>query len=376
MKAAGPKEMTRKAFSRYLSAVRPWGEGDWGILLVLVLLAVWLRIFFAVNLHDSMESQDIAHLYTMANRAVDTPIDTRTGPLYILFIRLAYSVLTDYDLRAVIFTQSALISFCVLLIYGTARRIFSRRAGIAAAGITAVYPNFILGGIRYDPYPFSLLIVTAVLALPLITAREKTRSALAGALAGTAILFEPILAWLAPGVLAVTRRRLIFMAAFFIVLAPWTIRNSMKSGLAVPVYSTWGVYRLELRKYMSRDNRWQTADKLYENVQAVFSRDSGGPPGQGAKNDSLGRNVGYAVSYSYTLILILGLAGLMRNYRREQWRTVLPVALYLLLMVFLADLKTRHRMPAEPLLIIYASTLFSRAFRPESGGPSSYTRRG
>jgi hypothetical protein len=63
----------------------------------------------------------------------------------------------------------------------------------------------------------------------------------------------------------------------------------------------------------------------------------------------------------WLFIALLGFAGLARLYRREHRPIVAPIAGYVLLVIFFSIFKFRFRLLMEPLLVLYASALLSRA---------------
>jgi hypothetical protein len=65
----------------------------------------------------------------------------------------------------------------------------------------------------------------------------------------------------------------------------------------------------------------------------------------------------HLLQYSFVLVSLLGLAGLMKYYDRSQTRTILPVASYVALTVILTFYTRRYLSIVEPVLLVYASIL-------------------
>ena len=65
----------------------------------------------------------------------------------------------------------------------------------------------------------------------------------------------------------------------------------------------------------------------------------------------------YAAAYMYVGLMIIGLYGILT--RADRKRLILPagVAGYLLLVLILSELRVRHRMPLEIILVPYASVV-------------------
>jgi 4-amino-4-deoxy-L-arabinose transferase-like glycosyltransferase len=106
------------------------------------------------------------------------------------------------------------------------REVAGERAGLVAAGLGAVYPMLWLADAAAMSETTSMLLVTAVL-LTAHRARGWRGMALLGALIGLAALARGEAVGLL-GLLLVDRRRaLAGLAAFVLVLAPWTIRNAL-----------------------------------------------------------------------------------------------------------------------------------------------------
>jgi hypothetical protein len=106
------------------------------------------------------------------------------------------------------------------------REVAGERAGLVAAGLGAVYPMLWLADAAAMSETTSMLLVTAVL-LTAYRARGWRGMALLGALIGLAALARGEAVGLLVLLLVDRRRALAGLAAFVLVLAPWTIRNAL-----------------------------------------------------------------------------------------------------------------------------------------------------
>ena len=121
----------------------------------------------------------------------------------------------------------------VVLIGLLGRRVAGERVGLAAAGIAAVYPMLWAADVSLmSETLYGALVVGALLAALALRARPgPARAALLGALIALAALTRgEALLLLALLVVPLCRRRwrllAVSLAAFAVVLAPWTIRNA------------------------------------------------------------------------------------------------------------------------------------------------------
>lgn len=152
---------------------------------------------------------------------------------------------------------------------------FGPRAGILAAGITAVYPELVWFAAHF--WSEILLLTVFYWALERVAAAERASSTAIAVAAGllwgasvltreTVLYFAPFaaffLAWRRPGG---GRRAAAFLLAMVLVVAPWTYRNWRVFGAFVPV-STAGALNLW------QGNATLTREEVYERYWAVRGR--------------------------------------------------------------------------------------------------------
>ena len=116
---------------------------------------------------------------------------------------------------------------------------------------------------------------------------------------------------------------------------------------------------MNLGKFKPLDSR-KLLDGLYANASAVLGRDWRDNYEQGM--DPKIRDFNYVRSYSYIVLMVLGLAGLIKHSKREHLIYFLPVYGYIVLLIFLTQLqgKIDSRILAEPVLVAYVATLLGR----------------
>lgn len=176
------------------------------------------------------------------------------APLYAYFLGLLYRVFGhDYFLARLV--QIALGAATCALILAVGRKVFTRRVGLIAGLIGAVYGTLVFyDGELIRPFLLNVLSLSALLAL--LKARESPgfgRWAAAGLLLGLAAItwelvlpFIPVaLAWMFVSLkysltrAQIARRGTAFGLAAVIVIVPVTVRNYLVSGDLVLI-SGWG----------------------------------------------------------------------------------------------------------------------------------------
>jgi len=191
-------------------------------------------------------------------------------PLYLYFLGAPFAL--TGSLPAVQYLQCLVGALLVPAVGLLGRRAFSEPAGLAAAGLAAVYPELVWFAAHFWAETlFTVLLWWGVERLAAADARGSLLVAAgAGVLLGLAILtretvlyFLPLaglwLAWRRPGG---ARRAGLFVAAALLVVLPWTIRNRIVYGAFVPV-STAGALNLW------QGNTRLTRQQVYEEYWAV-----------------------------------------------------------------------------------------------------------
>ena len=172
-------------------------------------------------------------------------------PAYVYFLGAAF--VATSSLVGVQYLQCVIAALLVPAVGLAGRTGFGDRAGLAAAGLAACYPELAWFAAHFWAETlFTVLLWWAMERLAASDARGSAAAALgAGALFGLAILtretvlyFVPLaalwLAWKRPGGL---RRAALLVAAALAVVVPWTVRNYLVFDAFVPV-STAGALNL------------------------------------------------------------------------------------------------------------------------------------
>lgn len=308
------------------------------------------------------------------------------GPVYPLFLSLVLSAVPSACEWGIRYVQAGLSAFSCVLVYLIGKQLADRRVGYVAAGLTAIYPSFILysGRILTETLTIFLVLVALFVTLRGMSAHSWGLLALAGGLWGLAGLTRgtlmPSLLSLVPAILvsprdASLRRRvglsLAFGGGLLLVLIAWNLgarhldtdpavsSSRIKLYLKMAAWAThpdirgWAVQGREgidefwwigaLRKnplylFAAAGNlvfyHWWFADNAWREVLLLTP-------------------VGMHIFQRF--LFLLGLGGLGISLRR--WRAFLPV--FLLLLGFSAMsvkwLEIRHTLPLIPLILILAA---------------------
>jgi 4-amino-4-deoxy-L-arabinose transferase-like glycosyltransferase len=168
-------------------------------------------------------------------------------------------------------TVALLGALMVLLVYLIGRRVGGPVVGLVAAVLAAIYPTFIDNNEQFVSEPIAAFTLAACV-LGFLWASDRARSAWAwtvpGLLLGLTALTRPeflifafllgllvlVRAWRRRGVRLGVASAALFVAAFALVLAPWTIRNYIVLDRFVPV-TTGGGKALFVATYLPGDGR-------------------------------------------------------------------------------------------------------------------------
>jgi 4-amino-4-deoxy-L-arabinose transferase-like glycosyltransferase len=168
-------------------------------------------------------------------------------------------------------TVALLGALMILLVYLIGRRIGGPVVGLVAAALAAIYPTFIDNNEQFVSEPIAAFTLAACV-LGFLWASDRARSAWAwlvpGFFLGLTALARPeylifavvlgllvlIRAWRRRGVAVGVASAAAFVAAFVLVLAPWTIRNYIVLDRFVPV-TTGGGKALFVATYLPGDGR-------------------------------------------------------------------------------------------------------------------------
>ncbi len=363
------KKWTVSAIGTVVRSIKKAGEALTGVLrkdldliLVIIFLALALRIYFAF----AIEIQQLPHRSLILNNlALSGRISTSDAPLYPLFLRTIYSIFGTNNFTAVFIVQGLISTAGVVMLYIIVSRLWTGRAGIIAATLAAVYPRFLSYCIMVKPISVGIFLVITLLLLSRLSIPDRTRGILSGVIVGLAVMLEPLYIFLAPGTFAVIKNsRRAFLLTLLIILAPLAIWNSATERHIVPVYTS-SAYRVDLRKFEMPDSP-RLLNALYINISTILGRDW--RDNYDSTMEPSVRNFNYINVYSYTLLMLIGLTGLIKYGTRKHLVTTFPVLVYITLLIFFTQLndKIEARALWEPMLIMYGAMLLSR--QGPSGG--------
>jgi len=329
-------------------------------------------------------------------------------PLYPLFVASWYWLITP-GTRVVLLSHIALDLVTTTVVYVLARRWVSERAALVAAGLVALNVAAISAtGRLLSESLFTVLLVSGVwLGVRWNEAassgsRIPQAAATAGAVLGLAVLTRGVLLPYAPLLAvasAVSARRIlpgttIFLLAFVVTLAPWTIRNFRVHSAFVPVTTQIGITlyagfappdgvfgRQPYDSIVRGARRFPEAEQSRILTGAAL-RLAASEPARTAVLEArkavyfwspidwevLPRYGTFNPTYAWTVLvafffLIVGFRA-DQPRRRQLWPVWAPI-LFLFTMALLFHGSPRYRLPSEPLLAILAacgvSALMERA---------------
>ena len=333
-------------------------------------------------------------------------------PGYPLFLGLLY-LLFGHSYAAVKVAQSLLGALTCVIILLIGERVFTKRVGMVAAAIAAVYPHLVYySGILMSETLFVFLSTVFLYALAML--REDLsprRLALAGVVLGLASLTRPMLMFI-PAVLFCwiwiefrsTKRALVVMATIWlwmaIVILPWTIRNYVVTGSVIPIVAThwvtlYGANNLIILNNPDAIGGWVDPEPMSSEAyraayvaflsQMLFHRPfdlvklavhklkrfwSLFPKTQTPERDALIN----LLSYGWLLPLFLVGMALAVRVPPTPWILYLWVAYFCLLTLVMHG-TTRYRLPVEPVIILFAAFTLERLWDRTGLGQRLQDRR-
>ncbi len=373
-------------------------NGSKTALLVILVAAAALRLWAAFGCDTVPDYSDMAiyNRLALADGIVLSP-----PPGYPLFLRAVYAVAGRENYTAVFVAQALISALTVWLIYLVARRVSGTTTALIAAGISALYPNFIMYTLTTLTETPALMITMLMLLAVLSKRREGGRPVLSAALLFAGCAVRPAFLFFWPGLMAAQARKRTFIAATAVVIVPLVVigaatgRGTNRGALAFyKSYnpkadgSSWfdvkstelgrrdlpsSVYLRESARFIA-GNKWKTLDIIYAKASKVFAR--------GWDSFVMKPLTGGSVflenllQYAYLPVMILGFIGMLRFGDDRNRLIMLPTLSYLLFFVLLSIFKVRYRLLAEPVLIIFASITIGRIcglreYEDTSAGPSA-----
>jgi len=323
-----------------------------GVAWALFAVALAVRLFAVIKYNPTTESFIATQLKWITQHFRPS---SDSAPLYQLLVRTLYVIGGAGNGWLLFAVQAALGATIVFPMYWAAARLGNRWSGALAGLLSALYPAFIGYGLGIRTEWLTAVLVATLIAVGSSRLGERSRAALSAVVAGAAMLVQPLLTWLVPGAFAASRKRWVFLAVLAAVLLPFTVGNAVRTHRIVPVYTRWAL-GVNLGNINVKSG-WSTIDRLYESANSVVTRG----PISSTDQESRGALVEprEAWRYAYVIVMILGLIGLARYYRRDEREIVLPILGYILVLVVFTVFELNCRAALEPLLIVYASILLT-----------------
>ncbi|MHC4253237.1 MAG: hypothetical protein ACYS9X_29305 [Planctomycetota bacterium] len=351
-----------------------------------------------------------------------------SDPGYSVFLAGLYTVGLD-SRRAVRAVQALLDTATVILVMLLARRLFGRRAGVAAGAVAALEPLLVFfTGMILTEVLFTLLLTGSVVALAasrrgatdeapggesdgkpgvrwMLAAAAWGALAAAGSLVKSAFfMFLPLVAVADVVVARGPRRRarlraqLIALGVWAAVLAPWTIRNAVLLGEFVPTTTRNGIAFYgslapdatggwdpccdswpseEMapldevgRDRMLRGRAWESAARgPLRTLGLAFIKEArlwSPVPWARAYREAKYWAVGIA---SFVLLVVAAAVGAVLGRRdwRRWWPALAPAAYLTILMLVFAG-SVRYRVPAHAALAVLAGAFYARVLKGPPAG--------
>ncbi|MDD4856611.1 MAG: glycosyltransferase family 39 protein [Candidatus Krumholzibacteria bacterium] len=325
-----------------------------GKLLSIFLLALLLRVALGIAVREPVDRGDMARYESLA---IEGGLSTQQEPLYPLLLRLIYRLFGVHDHRAIFTIQGFMSAIVVLLAYSFTLGMFDRKAALIAALLCAVYPNFILYNLTVLPETALILMTASIAAVAASGMRDASKACIGGAVTGVGILTSASFAFFVPGLLIVLKRRLLFLLALAITVAPWIARNAVVYGKLAPIYDT-SSFNIGVAQY---SRGWMgDIESVYSRTAALYQWHWGE---SSLKQDGGTRTIPvFAIrKFSFLAILLFGCIAIARYIRREHLRVILPALIFVALQIMIAMVYTiRYRALLEIFLIAYIGFLLSR----------------
>ncbi|MBN2185143.1 MAG: glycosyltransferase family 39 protein [Candidatus Krumholzibacteriota bacterium] len=352
------------------------------ILIAILAVAALFRISLAVSCDSVPDYSDMA---TYNEAAMSGGIPSFPPPGYPLFLRAIYTVFGDYNYKAVFVIQGLLSLMTVFMIYSITVRVSNRTAGLAAAGIAAIYPNLLAYNLTTLTESLSVFLVVLILYLMTSRSREAISSILAGVFLSAAYFVKPSILFFTPGIILGVKKRMTFLITLAAILGPVFIYGSLSGtgegrgpvllykaynprAAETPVFSmeetelgdegTSGEEYLEETINFISGNKWKTLDIIYYKSSLLISR---GWDSFVLKDISRNnRHLTNILIYGYIPVMLLGFAGLIRFIDRDNRVVAWMMISYLVIHIIITIFKLRYRLLIEPMMIIYSGITISR----------------
>ena len=325
-------------------------------LLCICLFALAIRIYVALA---TQEPRDPGDMETCNTLAVEGGFGVCQAPFYPLLLRLIYLLFGAANLTSVFVIQGVLSSLVVPLMYLVAAKTWGERAGVAAAVMSAVYPDFLFYNTAVHTESLIVLCVVSMMAISVSRLRDTHKACAQGALVGAGVLLQTSLVFLLPGVIMTLKRRLLFCVVCAAVIAPWIVRSSVVYRTFAPAACVSSHSDESIWKYAAANGSlYRVLDRIYVNALTLYNWHPESPVIKVAGGATGINGIYFVRKYSYLAMLLVGSFAAARYVRKEHLPIVLPVLICSASIVLLAQLSEgRFRALLEPLLILYVSVM-------------------
>jgi len=388
-------------------------RASWAAPLAIFAVAMAARTAFSLSLEDRLYWSDEHQYLRGVSQIFDKGMWYLAGsykpPGYVYFLASVRAVFGE-GLTAIRLVQSALGALTCLLTFEVAKRVFSRRAALLAAGYVAVYPLHIyVSGVVMPQALESTLIMGLLLLLVCYDANGSRRfTVLAGLLLGFGALTVPLILALYPAACvwllargnwrigAAAKEAILLGACALCVILPWTARNyvlekrfvfiaTLGNQLLYLHNNPWAdpddkegtratAFRIkdEVRKEAESNPSGLTEDEIYmQRFKEYVSQHPGRfilmylkkfrnffalTPATFSSNEHTARRNRLIAAVTYAPVLVLSVLGTAVSFaRRRKGLLLASVPVLFALGYSLFHTTVRYRIPTEPCSIALAS---------------------
>ncbi len=380
---AGPLSLRRR-YDRVRESRLPLIKRHTSLILAAIVSAAFVvRIWLALACSAVPDFSDMAFYNEVALRP---GFPSELPPGYPLFLRAIYALFGAHNYRAVFVAQALISTATVFLIYRVGRAASDERAGLIAAAIATVHPNFLIYNLTTLTETVSVFFVVSLIGVIVSGIREGVKSIAAAAILLAGCLFRPALLFFAPGALLALRKRLLFAAVLAAVAIPVLFMGSTFGGIvqrgSICLYKAYNpaaigtgyvdpantelgrtdlpsVTYLRAALDFLRDNKWQAVDLVYAKASLLLS--SGWDTAVMRPIVGPGRNRAHILAYAAVPIMALGLAGMIVHHRERTKAMAFLALSYLAVIILFSIFKLRYRLLVEPIAIVYTGILLRHA---------------
>lgn len=247
----------------------------------LILRVMYVVFFHQVEIKGDASSYDIIGLNISKGNGFSSipniPTSAR-APVYPFFLSIIYS-LWGHSYSVVRMLQAIISAFTVVLLYFTAKNIFSEKIARISGWILSFYPVLIVyTGLLLSETIFTFLLLLSILFLVNGFNYAKNRYfLLSGFILGLATLTRPVTLFIPLIILILVIIKykkyilnwVLFFIAFCVTLLPWSFRNYQNFGIIAPcsVGSGFGIF---ITGYMAEGCTWSEGLEKFLELEKEF----------------------------------------------------------------------------------------------------------